>query len=279
MKTRVIGVCVSMLCSLSLVVPAHAIFGVTRQDAQEIYRSVVQVKATKQNFSSTQAVAKKQAIASILNSFSKTPINSFTSGQDLLKFPKMRTLLEGVVGRYGKFKSVTLRVAGVPVVKMTVEIPAMQLVSPALAYCKKQGLSIEKLKSLVMKVATGRQKVITKQFTSGPYTSLIIDASGLGLKRAMSPKIRRDDGSEVWGTVKVDADYVIDHGIVSYVDSLESAKNDDRAGDNPLVIQAIGISGGKFLCDPVIDDNDSKYILDEDKEAHFLDKFSVIFVK
>lgn len=112
----------------------------------------------------------------------------------------------------------------------------------------------------------------------GPYTSLIVNTLGLKVQRAMSPKICRTDGSEVWGTVNVDYDFLEDHGIVAYTRSLDDARKNERAGDNPLIIKAIGRAGGKFYCNPVVENADAKLLLDENGKSQFLDKFNVIFV-
>lgn len=112
-----------------------------------------------------------------------------------------------------------------------------------------------------------------------PYTSVIIDASGLGLDRCMSPKIRRSNGSEVWGTVHVDIDFVEDHGIVGYAKSMDEAKKCDRCGSNPMIIKAIARAGGNFHSDPVISDADADLLLAEEKLGKFMEKFNVIFIK
>ena len=112
-----------------------------------------------------------------------------------------------------------------------------------------------------------------------PYTSVIIDATGLGLERCMSPKIRRANGSEVWGTVKVDPDFVEEHGIVAYAKTLDEAKKSDRCGSNPMIIKAVAVAGGAFHSDPVIRDADADLLLAENKLGKFLDRFDVIFVK
>jgi hypothetical protein len=112
-----------------------------------------------------------------------------------------------------------------------------------------------------------------------PYTSIIIDATGLGLERCMSPKIRRTDGSEVWGTVKVDPDFVEEHGIVGYAKTLDEARKSDRCGANPMIIKATAIAGGAFHSDPVISNADADLLLVENKLGKFLDKFNVIFIK
>lgn len=112
-----------------------------------------------------------------------------------------------------------------------------------------------------------------------PYTSVIVDATGLALDRCMSPKIRRANGSEVWGTVKVDLDFVAERGIVGYAKTMEEAKKCDRCGSNPMIIKAVARAGGNFRSDPVLTDADADLLVAENKVGKFLDKFNVIFIK
>lgn len=110
------------------------------------------------------------------------------------------------------------------------------------------------------------------------YTSVIIDTRGLGVRPAMSPKIRRQDGSEVWGTVNASTDFVIEQGIVAYAKSLEEAKAHKRAGANPLVLRAIGYAKTPGRCDPVLSDNDVRLLLTANDNSGFLNEYRVIFV-
>ena len=111
-----------------------------------------------------------------------------------------------------------------------------------------------------------------------PFTSLIVDCSGLDVERSMSPKIRKADGSEIWGTLTVDYDFLQDRGIVAYAQNIGEAKKCDRAGSNPLVIKAVGRAGSRFMCDAVISDSDADLALKQNQASHFLDEFDVIFV-
>lgn len=111
-----------------------------------------------------------------------------------------------------------------------------------------------------------------------PYTSLIIDASGFNLNRCMSPKIKQTDGTEVWGTVKVDMDFLEDHGIVAYAKSIEDAKKSDRCGSNPMIVKALSVEG-KTDSDPVIAPEDARLLIEENSKGKFLDKFDVIFIQ
>ena len=112
----------------------------------------------------------------------------------------------------------------------------------------------------------------------GPFTSVIIDTRGYDVLRAICPKIRKSDGTEVWGTVDVSADFAIEEGIAAYAKTLESARDCRRCGDNPLIISVIGRAGGKAMCDAIISNEDAVLMLDENKKTKFLDKFNVIFV-
>ena len=111
-----------------------------------------------------------------------------------------------------------------------------------------------------------------------PYTSVIIDARGYRLERCMSPKILRADGSEVWGTVKVDPDWVLEHGIVIYAHSLADAHALDRCGRNPLVIRACATANSPIPSDAVISPVDAGKLLSLNARDGFMDKFNVIFI-
>jgi len=114
--------------------------------------------------------------------------------------------------------------------------------------------------------------------SKGPYTSLIVDCRDFGVERSMSPRIRVPDGREVWGTVDVNYDWVIEHGIVVYARTMRDALRSDRAGSNPLVVQAVGRAGGNFHSDAVVSERDADRILDANKHDKILDRFRVIFI-
>lgn len=114
--------------------------------------------------------------------------------------------------------------------------------------------------------------------TSEGYTSVVLDASGTGAVRCMSPKILREAGGEVWGTQRVDYDFLSDYGIVAYTRNLAEAYASRRAGANPLVLRALsrGTSGSRG--DIVISDADARILTDADRDSKFLSDFRVIVV-
>ncbi len=112
----------------------------------------------------------------------------------------------------------------------------------------------------------------------GVYTSVIIDARGFQVTRDMSPKIRRRDGSEVWGTVDVNPTFAIEHGIVIYAHSIAEARQLSRAGSHPLVLHAVADSDSPAQTDVVISDDDADQLLNLNARDGFLNHFNVIFV-
>jgi hypothetical protein len=112
-------------------------------------------------------------------------------------------------------------------------------------------------------------------------TGVIIVAKGLGVERDMAPKIRRQDGSEVWGTVKLTPEAendVLDRGIVVYTHSIEEARKCDRAGRFPLIIDAVAAKPAGLITDPEISDSDAEQLLRCNRRSGFLELWNVTFV-
>jgi hypothetical protein len=127
-------------------------------------------------------------------------------------------------------------------------------------------------------MAVDLSTLIEKPVQVGPFTSLIVDTRGYDVRRSMSPKIRRLDGTEVWGTLADIPEDIMENGLVAYVKTMDDALANDRAGRNPLTAIAVGRAGGKAMADTVVSDDDATFILNENKKTQFLDKFNIIFV-
>ena len=114
----------------------------------------------------------------------------------------------------------------------------------------------------------------------GPFSSVIVDCRGLGLPRAMSPKIVDTTGKEVWGTLQIDPDIVIERGLVGYYHSVEEAQRGPRAGNHPFLVKAVGKAGhvAPFQPDAVVTPEDGRRIVEENAKAKFLDDLNVCFV-
>lgn len=112
----------------------------------------------------------------------------------------------------------------------------------------------------------------------GDYTSVIVDCRGLGLKAAMSPALLNQSGGELYlGHLPVDPDFVIDKGIIAYSTSLNEARRHERAGNLPLIVKAIGVSGN-FSADAVLAEKETALVLGLEAKNKILSQSHVIFV-
>ena len=109
---------------------------------------------------------------------------------------------------------------------------------------------------------------------SGGYTGLIVDCRGVGyLRPVMSPVIFDANLRTIYGHKNLDYDKVIRDGMASYAQDMSQAY---RAGDNPLVVRAIGIDD--LNADPIISMEDTDLVLYENEISHFLDNTAVVFL-
>ncbi len=108
-------------------------------------------------------------------------------------------------------------------------------------------------------------------------TGLVIDARGLGLKPAMSPKVLDEAGNEVYGSAFVSREYAIDMGIVGYAKDIDKAKGNERVTDKPKLVKAIKVSGAKSA-DVVIPTKDADDLRTKAKDLKFMTKCRVMIV-
>lgn len=110
------------------------------------------------------------------------------------------------------------------------------------------------------------------------FSGLIIDCGGLGMSAGMSPVIRQEGGGELYpGTVKLDADYVVNEGVVGYAHGVAEARtHQQRVGGNPLVVKAKD-AAGQFRLDVVLDGEAAQQILAADAASRFLAQSKVVF--
>jgi len=120
-------------------------------------------------------------------------------------------------------------------------------------------------------------------FTSSAYTGVIINAEGMNLERTFAPVIYDTDGRVIYGIQNLDKDLAITYGMVEYSESLEeSASGNSRAGNNPLVINAVDVKGGKNSVNKVnvvVSVEDGNKILLANERSGMLVNCAVVFVK
>ncbi len=111
-----------------------------------------------------------------------------------------------------------------------------------------------------------------KIISAGNYTGLIVDCRGLDLQTALSPAIQNNRGKLIYSRQNLDFEKILAQGMVSYSNSITDA----RAGNNPLVVKAVKISGA---VNPVVTNRDANKILRANQAAHFLDNCAIVFVR
>ena len=129
---------------------------------------------------------------------------------------------------------------------------------------------------------TELSKKEVKQVKRAGYTGVIINASGLGLEATFSPAILDTNGRVVYGITNVDKDIVINKGMVDYATAVEDATVSSRAGDNPLVVKAVDVKGGKNSVNKVnvvVSVEDADRILLANEKSAMLENLAVVFVK
>ena len=114
-----------------------------------------------------------------------------------------------------------------------------------------------------------------KKKAIGGYTGVIVDCRGLGLKPVMSPVIKNEIGTPVYGHKNLNPDMVIANGMADYARDMTGAS---RAGSNPLIVKAIRVSGA-CQGDPVISTADANRILIENGSSNFLNETKVVFLR
>lgn len=109
----------------------------------------------------------------------------------------------------------------------------------------------------------------------GNFTGVIIDCRGLGtLNPVMSPVIKNDSGTPIYGYKNLDSAKVIANGMASYASSIDKAT---RAGSNPLVLKAVRLEDHN--ANPVLSTADANRLLIENGATHFLDDTNVVFLR
>lgn len=112
------------------------------------------------------------------------------------------------------------------------------------------------------------------QQNNGLVTGVIIDATGLGLAPAMDPAVYDPDLKRVYiGNWEIDADFVVNNGVIGYFNDLEEARKDvGRVGTNPIIIKANSTRG---VTDLILEADSANKLTSSDLANKFLQKYAV----
>lgn len=108
------------------------------------------------------------------------------------------------------------------------------------------------------------------------YTGLIIDATDIGLKPVISPKILDEAHRELYGISFISKESAIRQGIVAYEKKMSRAMKSDRVSSNPLVLRGIRASGNNSNI--IISQADALILRDKSANLSFLENCRVIIV-
>ncbi len=224
-----------------------------------------------------ERAAKIQAMANFLEVIKGVRIDSETTISDLGIENKIVSRVEGYVKNFAVAKTGYLSDASV-YVDIVFDLYGGNGLSAAIfSKEEEEGESavisflkeeIEKLKMLILGLEKrvenlelrpqGKASLSEKKETT-LYTGLIIDATGIELKPAMSPKIIVEDGKEIYARESASQEHSVKQGLVGYAKSIDDAKNLKRVGEVPLIVRAIDAKGS-YKTNPVISKQDAKKI-------------------
>ncbi len=88
-----------------------------------------------------------------------------------------------------------------------------------------------------------QQVVATKVEGEKSSTGLVIDARGLKVTPALAPRVLGADGKSLYSVDSLSADARKTSGVASYVQSLDEAKKNMKAGDKPMILKATEAKG------------------------------------
>lgn len=109
------------------------------------------------------------------------------------------------------------------------------------------------------------------------YTGMVVDARGLGVRPAMSPKIVDETGAEVYGSMIVDKTFAVSQGISGYARDLTAAQGNQRVTNNPLTVKGVSAEGaGK--ADIKISNAEAQQIRAATENLSFMKKCRVMIV-
>ena len=232
-----------------------------------------------------RSFARMDARRNLLAVIDHVKIDSQTVGQDFQAVnDTVREEISGIIKGSQIFAERKLKIGNGTMVEVTITMPLYgedslgSVLYPEIAKREKQA---EDMGEIIPKIRLPHPTLPDEDPAPGSraaYTGVIIDARGRGVERSMSPKIRRTDGSEIWGTLSVAPDFVIENGITSYAHSVAEARRNGRVGSNPLVLRAQGRYGEKFKTDALLSEADAETLLSADARDNFLSEFHVIFV-
>lgn len=232
-------------------------------------------------------VAKLTALRNALETFkginltSETTVNNFIMESDII-----RTSVEGFVKGFQVPKDGENYMSdGSVEVEVRIPLAGLMAAAPQLIWGGKQAVAHTcptcgqpwPAGKPAPQVSAGVTAPVYEGAKGTVYSGLIIDARGLGVKPAMSPKILDENGKEIYGSMYVKKEFALKQGMVGYARDPKKAAKLERAGKNPGMVKALRASG-KNKADLVIANKDAADVMAAKENMSFLEKCRVIIV-
>lgn len=166
---------------------------------------------------------------------------------------------------------------GIYQVTMAINLYGQQSLSESLWANKASALPTPEPTQPVQIVQTPAQlkDIPAAKLSVASSSGVIVDAKGLGLKRAMAPNILDETGRVIYNSQYVDADYIVKYGLVDYAENIEPY-DCARAGSSPILVKAIALKD--FDVNVIVLKDDADKILAVNAQSGFLRKCPVVFV-
>jgi len=115
------------------------------------------------------------------------------------------------------------------------------------------------------------------QTSSAVFTGLVVDAKGLKVRPAMSPKILDENKQEVYGSAYVSREFAVQQGMSGYAKEVATAQHNQRVTDNPLTVKGLRTEG-PGRSDVVISNADASMLRSASENLSFMKKCRVMIV-
>lgn len=199
-----------------------------------------------------ERAALADALRNLLAQVKGTTVDGQRRIADLMEKDEIRLKVEGIVRGY---RVVGKRYFSDGGVEVDIEVPISTLVdvfdpdpTPAPLAQAPVAVGAAPVAAGASPADGGRQAAVgppppTPPLEATPATGLVIDARGLKVVPALSPKVLDDAGRAVYSVDSLSASARKSGGVAAYVESLDEATKSLKAGDRPLVVKAAKSAG------------------------------------
>lgn len=158
---------------------------------------------------------------------------------------------------------------------MTIKLTKKSVIAAALAVLTIGSAAVCSA-NVADELAMGKRGYTTSVNPQVAYSGAIIDCRGLGLKKAESPVVVDSNGRIIYGDKNIDYDAANSKGMVGYADGLFDRTHIIRAGWNPIILKAIGLTKNNTC--PIISEEAGKVMTASVTAKNYFPKATVVFV-